>query len=178
MKSDDALPDVAPSDDDHTTTLKTGPVAAQAAWLKDYTPGLRIAERGSILSIGDGIAWVSGLPSAAMDDILVFEDGSRAMIFDLTEDRIGAVLLHETESLTAGMPAHLAGRQLGIPVGDALIGRVIDPLGSSLDDQQDLAILSWQGPAQNFDQTPRIRGELFEQIFGGLHSDAVQGGFQ
>jgi len=144
MKSDDALPDVAPSDDDHTTTLKTGPVAAQAAWLKDYTPGLRIAERGSILSIGDGIAWVSGLPSAAMDDILVFEDGSRAMIFDLTEDRIGAVLLHETESLTAGMPAHLAGRQLGIPVGDALIGRVIDPLGSSLDDQQDLATTSWQ----------------------------------
>ena len=70
----------------------TGPLAQQANWLEDYQPGLRIAERGNVLSVGDGIAWINGLPSAAMDDILVFEDGSRAMVFDLTEKVLESLL--------------------------------------------------------------------------------------
>ncbi|RLB78542.1 MAG: F0F1 ATP synthase subunit alpha, partial [Deltaproteobacteria bacterium] len=74
------------------------PLARQAAWLKDYKSELRINERGSVLSVGDGIAWLTGLPSASIDDILAFDDGSRAIVFDLTEDRIGAILLHETEA--------------------------------------------------------------------------------
>ena len=122
----------------------SGPLAQQAAWLQDYRPGLRIAERGSVISVGDGIAWISGLPSAALDDILDFEDGSRAMVFDLTQDRIGAVLLHETSALTAGTPVHLAGRLLSIPVGDALLGRIVDPLGSPLDGRAALALTAWQ----------------------------------
>lgn len=125
-------------------TEAPGPLAQQAAWLKDYQPGLRIAERGSILSVGDGITWISGLPSAAMDDILDFEDGSRAMVFDLTEDRIGAVLLHETSALTAGTAAHLTGRLLSIPAGDALLGRIIDPLGAPLDGQPAPTLTAWQ----------------------------------
>jgi len=125
-------------------TEAPGPLAQQAAWLEDYRPGLRITERGVVLSVGDGIAWISGLPSAAMDDILDFEDGSRAMVFDLTEDRIGAVLLHETSALTAGTPAHLTGRLLSIPVGDALLGRIIDPLGAPLDGQPAPTPTAWQ----------------------------------
>lgn len=121
-----------------------GPLARQADWLRDYEPKLRITERGSVLSVGDGITWVSGLPSAAMDDILGFEDGSRAMVFDLTEDRIGAVLLHETSALTAGTPVHLTGRLLSIAVGDALLGRVIDPLGTPLDGQPAPRLTTWQ----------------------------------
>ncbi|MEA2093702.1 MAG: F0F1 ATP synthase subunit alpha, partial [Pseudomonadota bacterium] len=105
----------------------------QAAWLEHYQPGLRITEQGSVVSVGDGIAWMSGLPSAAMEDVLAFEDGSRAMVFDLTEEMVGAVLLHETEALTAGTAVHLTHRALSIPVGDSLLGRVIDPLGMPLD---------------------------------------------
>jgi F-type H+-transporting ATPase subunit alpha len=105
----------------------------QAAWLDHYQPGLRITEQGSVVSVGDGIAWMSGLPSAAMEDILTFEDGSRAMVFDLTEEMVGAVLLHETEALTSGTTAHLTHRSLSIPVGDSLLGRVVDPLGMPLD---------------------------------------------
>jgi len=105
----------------------------QAAWLEHYQPGLRITEQGSVVSVGDGIAWMSGLPSAAMDDVLSFEDGSRAMVFDLTEEMVGAVLLHQTGALTAGTTVHLTHRALSIPVGDGLLGRVINPLGMPLD---------------------------------------------
>ncbi|MEJ2107667.1 MAG: F0F1 ATP synthase subunit alpha [Acidiferrobacteraceae bacterium] len=114
----------------------SGALARQAEWLARYEPGLRVAERGKVVSVGDGIAWISGLPSAAMDDILSFEDGSRATVFNLTGDLIGAVLLHQTDALTAGTVAHLGGRSLSIPVGDALLGRVIDPLGLPLDGQE------------------------------------------
>ena len=70
----------------------------QAQWLEHYQLRLRIREQGSVVSVGDGIAWITGLPSAAMDEILSFEDGSQAMVFDLTEGLIGAVLLHDTET--------------------------------------------------------------------------------
>jgi F-type H+-transporting ATPase subunit alpha len=116
-----------------TSDIRDSLLERQAQWLESYRPALRIAERGSVISVGDGIAWIAGLPSAAMDDLLVFEDGSRAMVFDLTETLIGAVLLHESEALTAGASVELSGRTLSIPAGDSLLGRVVDPLGSPMD---------------------------------------------
>jgi F-type H+-transporting ATPase subunit alpha len=116
---------------------RNGLLERQAAWLAHYRPGLRITEQGRVVSVGDGIAWIAGLPSASMDDVLAFEDGSRAMVFDLTEALVGAVLLHETAALAAGTIAHPSARALSLPVGDNLLGRVIDPLGLPLD----------QGPA-------------------------------
>ena len=116
-----------------TPDITRGPLARQAQWLERYRPTLRISERGSVISVGDGIAWIAGLPSAAMDDLLVFEDGSRAMVFDLTESLIGAVLLQESEALTAGTSVELSGRTLSIATGDSLLGRVIDPLGNPMD---------------------------------------------
>ena len=102
-------------------------------WLEHYHFGLRVTEQGTILAIGDGIAQVKGLPSAAMEEILIFDDGSRAVVFALEEDVISAILLAQDEKLTAGSVAHLSGRRLSIPVGEALLGRVIDPLGVPLD---------------------------------------------
>ncbi|RLB73957.1 MAG: F0F1 ATP synthase subunit alpha [Deltaproteobacteria bacterium] len=125
-------------------TKPSGPLAKQAAWLENYRPELQINERGNLLSAGDGIVWVTGLPSASIDDILTFEEGSRAIVFDLTEDRIGAILLHETDALTAGISVRLTGQLLGIPTGDTLLGRVIDPLGTPLDGEDAPAATSWQ----------------------------------
>lgn len=122
----------------------SSPLTQQAAWIKDYKPGLRIEEQGSVLSVGDGIARITGLPSAAMDDVLILEDGSRAMVFDLTEDQVGAVLLHETSRLTAGIQAHLADRILSVPVGDGFLGRIIDPLGTPLDGESAPIASAWQ----------------------------------
>jgi F-type H+/Na+-transporting ATPase subunit alpha len=108
-------------------------LAGQAVWLRDYRFSLRVSEQGIVVSVGDGIAWIEGLPSAAMDEILDLEDGSRAMVFQLEAHIVGAILLEQTDRLTAGTIAHLSGRRMGIPTGEALIGRVIDPLGNSLD---------------------------------------------
>ncbi|NCA87829.1 MAG: F0F1 ATP synthase subunit alpha [Gammaproteobacteria bacterium] len=111
----------------------TSPLARQAAWLADYRLRLRLVEQGKVAAVGDGIAWVEGLPSAAMDEILAFEDGSEALVFHLGAQRIGAILLHQGEGLTAGAAARLTGRQLTLGVGDAYLGRVVDPLGRPLD---------------------------------------------
>lgn len=116
----------------------------QAQWVAHYQPGLRMHEQGRVVSVGDGIAWVSGLPSARMDDILDFADGSRGMVFDLTEGLIGAVLLHDTNELTAGTTVERTRGTLSVPAGDALLGRVVDPLGTPLDGEAPPEQTRWQ----------------------------------
>lgn len=138
----------------------------QKSWVEQYQPRLRIHEQGRVVSVGDGIAWVSGLPSAAMDDILITADGSRAMVYDLTEDLIGAVLLQDTDEITAGTSVHLAGHTLHVPVGDALLGRIIDPIGTPLDNLPPPVCTRWnplESPsppiiARDFVQKPLYTG--------------------
>ena len=111
-------------------------LSRQAKWLAGYKPRLRVHEQGIVVSVGDGITWISGLPSAAMDDVLYFEDGSQAVVFALTKQMVGAVLLHQTERLTSGTIVYLTGKPLNIPVGDEMLGRVVDPVGTPLDGQK------------------------------------------
>lgn len=105
----------------------------QRNWIARYRFEPRLEERGKVLSIGDGIVWIEGLPSASIDEVLQLEDGSRAMVFHLTEYLVGAILLEQSERLHAGTLAHHSGVRLSIPCGDALLGRVVDPLGKALD---------------------------------------------
>jgi F-type H+-transporting ATPase subunit alpha len=102
-------------------------------WLEIYQLEAHISELGSVVSVGDGIAWISGLPTAAMDEIILFGDGSHGVIFELASELIGVVLLHEKTGLTAGTEAFRSGRAIDVAVGDALLGRVVDPLGFPLD---------------------------------------------
>lgn len=98
-----------------------------------YRFGLRLSERGCVVGIGDGIAWVRGLPSAELDELIGFDDGSTGLVFQLGKEALGAILLSQTHDLTAGMAAQHIGRKLEVGVGEALLGRVIDPLGKPLD---------------------------------------------
>lgn len=102
--------------------------------VEQYEFKTRLSEQGYVVSVGDGIVWIKGLPTAAIDEIVAIEDGSRAMIFHLTEDLVGAILLEQTEKLGASARVFHLNRTLSIPVGDQLLGRVIDPLGLPLDD--------------------------------------------
>ena len=110
-------------------------LGSQRRWLETYRPSLRLAERGIVVSVGDGIAWIQGLPSAAMDEVLNFADGSIGQVFHLGERLLGAVLLSASEGMTAGTVVQRGSRRVSVPVGEALLGRVIDPLGQPLDDQ-------------------------------------------
>jgi F-type H+-transporting ATPase subunit alpha len=132
MASDAVLP--APTFSPALSPLS--PLRRQAARLADYRFGLRLAEQGKVAAVGDGIAWIEGLPSAAMDEIVRCEDGSEALVFHLGSRRIGAILLRQGHALAAGTAVYLTGRQLDIGVGDACLGRVLDPLGNPLDGAQ------------------------------------------
>ncbi|MDX2507241.1 MAG: F0F1 ATP synthase subunit alpha [Gammaproteobacteria bacterium] len=138
----------------------------QADWLSNYQFGLRISEHGNVVSIGDGIAWISGLPSATMDEVLNFEDGSQGMVFDLTPELIGVVLLHETDTLTSGMSVRVTGHRLSIPVGDSLLGRIIDPLGTPLDDLPKPEHYSFQ-PVESASPAIIARGFVQKPLYTG-----------
>jgi len=105
----------------------------QADFLRDYHFSLRVSEQGLVVAVGDGVMWVTGLPSAALDELVRTEDGSLAQVFMLATDRVGTILLEESPDLRAGAKVFLTGRQLSVKTGNALVGRVVDPLGNPLD---------------------------------------------
>ena len=104
--------------------------------VKHYEFKLRVQEQGTVISVGDGIIWIEGLPSAAIDEILLIEDGSKAMVFHLTEHQIGAILLEQSPKIKSSLSVSHYSRSLSIPVGDNLLGRIIDPLAQPLDDRE------------------------------------------
>ncbi|NGP89872.1 F0F1 ATP synthase subunit alpha [Fodinibius halophilus] len=94
---------------------------------------LIIREKGNIRSVGEGIATVGGLPNVVTDELLKFEDGSLGLVYNLDEHEIGVILLDEEQHIDAGDEAFRTERVLGVPVGEALLGRVVDALGRPID---------------------------------------------
>ena len=101
--------------------------------LEGFDPGLEQAQVGRVVEVGDGIARVSGLPSAAVNELLEFESGSVGLALNLDEESIGAVVLGDASSVQEGQSVKASGRILSIPVGDGMLGRVVDALGNPVD---------------------------------------------
>src|ERR1700724_2250425 len=99
----------------------------------DYVATVGAEQIGHIVEVGDGIARVSGLPGAAVNELLEFEDGTLGLALNLDEDTIGAVVLGEVEKLEEEQTVKATGRIQTVPVGDALLGRVVNALGQPLD---------------------------------------------
>ena len=112
---------------------ESAPLGRLAQRVEAYRFSLRTGEQGTVAAVGDGIAWVHGLPSAAVDEILHFEDGSRGLVFELQKERLGVILLDPAANIFSGSRVSHTGERLEIGVGDALLGRVVDPLGKPLD---------------------------------------------
>ncbi len=96
--------------------------------------GAEARERGEVVEISDGIALVSGLPSARLGEIVVFEGGRRGFALALDREGVRAVFLDPMQGVAAGSVVERGGKLLQVPVGEALLGRVVDPLGRPLDD--------------------------------------------
>jgi F-type H+-transporting ATPase subunit alpha len=101
--------------------------------LDGFEPSLASGQVGRVVEVGDGIARVSGLPDAAVNEMLQFEGGIVGLALNLDEDTIGAVILGESTSIEEGQPVRSTGEILSMPVGDAMLGRVVNALGDPID---------------------------------------------
>lgn len=103
-----------------------------------WKPSVIPEEYGRVMAVGDGIATVSGLDNAEYGEILLFENGSRGMVQNLSENEIGCILFDNGEEVLQGTKVHRTGKPAGIPVGEAFLGRIIDPLGNAIDGEGDI----------------------------------------
>ncbi|HKL61669.1 MAG TPA: F0F1 ATP synthase subunit alpha [Acholeplasma sp.] len=101
--------------------------------ISEYKQDIKLENIGNVLSVGDGIAIVYGLQKAMMGELLDFPNGVKGLVFNLEEHQVGVILLGRSDKVKEGDIVRTTGRIFEIPVGEALLGRVIDPLGNPLD---------------------------------------------
>src|ERR1700681_3464167 len=107
--------------------------AALQRHVTEYTPEVSAEQVGRITEVGDGIARISGLPMVAVNELLEFEDGTLGIALNLDEDTVGAVVLGSDAHIEEEQLVRATGRILSVPVGDGLLGRVVNPLGEPVD---------------------------------------------
>ncbi len=107
--------------------------------IEHYQQSVAVEEVGSVLSVGDGIARIHGLEKAMMGEMLEFPHGVFGIALNLEEDQVGAVLLGEYTAVKEGDVVRRTRTIISVPVGDALVGRVVNPLGQVLDDKGPIA---------------------------------------
>ena len=118
--------------------------------IKRYASELEVSEVGTVIQVADGIARVHGLEKAMQGELLEFPGEVYGMVMNLEEDNVGVVLLGSQKNISEGDTVKTTGRVVEVPVGDALLGRVVNALGQPIDDK---------GPIQTdkYDRTCGIR---------------------
>jgi F-type H+-transporting ATPase subunit alpha len=101
--------------------------------IENYDRKIEVAETGTVISVGDGIARIFGLEKAMAGELLEFPGGAFGMVLNLEEDNVGAVLLSNVASIREGDTVKRTGRIVEVPVGPALVGRVVNALGQPID---------------------------------------------
>ncbi len=101
--------------------------------IEDFRGQIETAEVGRVVEVGDGIARVYGLSSAMSGELVEFSNGVRGQVFNLEEASVGVIILGDYLKIVEGMEVRSTGKLLSVPVGEALLGRVVDPLGVPLD---------------------------------------------
>jgi F-type H+-transporting ATPase subunit alpha len=120
-------------------TLSAADIAAALKKnLEGFEPSLEARTVGRITEVGDGIARVAGLPDAAVNELLEFESGVVGLALNLDEASIGAVVLGNSDEIQEGQAVKATGRILSVPVGDGMLGRVVNALGEPVDGKGEL----------------------------------------
>jgi F-type H+-transporting ATPase subunit alpha len=136
-------------------------------YVSSYTPETTREEVGTVTEAGDGIARVEGLPSTMANELLEFEDGTLGVALNLDIREIGVVVLGAFEGIEEGQQVKRTGRVLSVPVGDAFLGRVVDPLGNPMDDRGEIVS---EGYRELEIQAPNVmvRRSVYEPMLTGI----------
>jgi F-type H+-transporting ATPase subunit alpha len=102
--------------------------------LEKFTPKEEAQYIGRVISVSDGVARISGLPTVAYLELVEFANGTAGVAINLEEKTVGVIILGEFSHIKEGMEVHMSGNLLSVPVGDELLGRVVNPLGAVIDD--------------------------------------------
>lgn len=129
--------------------------------IRNWTPEALAEEIGAVVAVGDGIATVQGMRNASYGEILLFASGVRGMVQNLNEYEISCILFDDDESVTEGSSVKRTGRVAGIPVGEAMIGRVVGALGNPIDGKGEIETKAYrkiESPAPGIiDRSPVTR---------------------
>src|SRR5579884_1865158 len=101
--------------------------------ISEFEQRVEVSEVGTVIEVGDGIARIYGLRNAMAGELLEFQNGTMGQVFNLEEDTIGAVIFGDYLGIKEGDTVKSTGRLLEVPVGDAVVGRVVNPLGHPID---------------------------------------------
>ena len=107
--------------------------------IEDYDKSVSVSNVGTVLQVGDGIARVYGLQQVMAGELVEFEDGTEGIALNLEDDNVGVVLMGEGLGIQEGSTVRATGKIASVPVGDAMLGRVVNPLGVAIDGKGDLA---------------------------------------
>ncbi|MBV2350140.1 F0F1 ATP synthase subunit alpha [Synechococcus sp. HK05] len=107
--------------------------------IADYDKSVSVSNVGTVLQIGDGIARIYGLDQVMAGELVQFEDGTEGIALNLEDDNVGAVLMGEGRGIQEGSTVKATGKIASVPVGDAMLGRVVNPLGLPIDGKGDIA---------------------------------------
>ena len=151
--------------------LEINPASIRKAlddFVDSYEPSATPTEEvGHVKTAGDGIAQVTGLPGCMSNELLVFEDGTQGLAFNLDEREIGVVVLGDFSGIEEGQEVRRTGQVLSVPVGDGYLGRVVNPLGEPIDG---LGEIKTEGRRILEAQAPDVihRKSVFEPLQTGL----------
>lgn len=98
-----------------------------------FTPKIHKYQLGRVMTISDGICWMDGLADIMYGEVVEFDCGERGMVLDIQQDRIGCVIFGEYEYIDSGSPVRRVGRIASVPVGERLLGRIVDSVGNPID---------------------------------------------
>src|SRR3954468_14025483 len=106
--------------------------------IENFETGVTVMEVGTVIKVGDGIAEIHGLEKVMAGELLEFPHEVRGLALNLEEDKVGCVLFGDFQKIKEGDEVKRTRRIMSVPVGDALMGRVVDALGSPIDEQGDI----------------------------------------
>lgn len=137
------------------------------AQIKNFDQGVDTSEVGTVIEVGDGIARVHGLQNTMVNELLEFPGGVKGMAQNLEEDNIGCIILGEFEHIKDGDPVKRTGRIVEVPVGEALIGRVVNAIGEPIDGKGPI-LTDKTRPVENVASGVISRKEVREPLQTGL----------